>query len=115
MPRYRVRVVASYAPTEPTGGPFDSSHLFEMEETTTQSQAVRKRVTDWVESGNGRRAVVDHEIDPPRLTATAIYEGVDAPSEWDAKIAGVALFRSEDLPEPESVVPHIDATEPEQA
>jgi hypothetical protein len=116
MPQFRVRVVASYPPTEPTGGPFDTSHLFATEATLTQSQEVRRRLYDWVSEGSGRTMTTDHEINPPRLTLEVVYDDVEAPTKWDAEVDGRSMFREEvaadGLPTAESVVAHAEQAPP---
>ena len=108
MPLFRVTVVSSYAPIEPTGGPLDTSHLFDTDATLTQALGVKRCLQDWVSRRDGRRLTESHEIDPPRLTLEVDYNDIDAPSEWDARTDGLALFRedagADSLPEAESVV-----------
>ena len=106
MPKFRVTVVASYAPTLPIDR---KDALVYTGPTLTQPREVKARLGAWVESREGRTLIGDHAIDPPRLTVKVVYE-LDAPSEWDAGVDACSLFAEEsaagDLPEPETVVAH---------
>jgi hypothetical protein len=103
MARFRVSVVASYAPTE------RRLDLFGVE-MMAQPDDVRRRILDWVSGAPGWSAEHDKTIDPPRLTVQVLYENVDAPTEWDARADGQSMFRDEcaaaELPDAESVLAH---------
>lgn len=111
MPRFRVRVVASYPPDKVLP-PYRDTLVYTPGERRVQSAEVKRQLSDWVSARDGRRLTDDHGIDPPRLTLEVTYDGLDAPSEWDARIDAQAMFREEaerdELPEPESVLAHAD-------
>ena len=116
MPLYRVRVVASYAPTEPTGGPSAAGHPLATEATLTQSREVEQCLRDWALKGSGRTITSDHRIDPRRLTVEVVYDDLDAPTKWDAEVDGKSMFHEEvavdGLPNAESVVAHAEEAPP---
>ena len=99
MPKFRVTIVASYAPTLPIDR---KDALVYTGPTLTQPQEV--------ESREGRTLIGDYVIDPPRLTLKVVYNEFDAPSEWEAGVDARSLFAEEsvadDLPSPETVVAH---------
>ena len=107
MPKFRVTLVASYAPTLPIDR---KDALVYTGPTLTQPQEVKERLGAWVESREGRTLIGDYVIDPPRLTLKVVYNEFDAPSEWEAGVDARSLFAEEsvadDLPSPETVVAH---------
>ncbi len=109
MPKFRVTLVASYAPTLPIDR---KDALAYAGPTLTQPREVKERLGAWVERREGRALIGDHAIDPPRLTVRVVYDELDAPSEWDVGVDARSLFVEEsaadDLPEPETVVAHAE-------
>lgn len=116
LSRFRVRVVASYAATEPS----PMAHL-----STEHSDDVRKRVLDLAMNHPDQPDLADLSIhegavdaatfaDPPLLVLTIVYD-VDAPSEQDARSDALGLFKQlevdRELPEAETVLAHIDDDE----
>jgi hypothetical protein len=111
MPRFRVRVVASYPPDHVLP-PYRDTLVYTPDERRVQSAEVKRRLSDWVSARDGRRLTGDHGIDPPRLTLEVTYDDIEAPSEWDARVDAQSMFSEEcerdELPEPESVLAHAD-------
>jgi len=108
VPFYRVRVVASYRRPEESPSP-------DTPDAMTHADAVVEAIRDWAGEIEHRRDNVlgveiaeDHQLIPPRLTMTVVYE-VEAPSERDAQEDVLSAFRdqSETLPLPESLAASI--------
>ncbi len=111
MPRFRVRVVASYPPDKVLP-PYRDTLVYTPGERHVQSAEVKRRLSDWVSARDGRSLTDDHGIDPPRLTLQVTFDELEAPSEWDARVDAQSRFREEckrdALPETESVLAHAD-------
>ncbi|MFI4977910.1 MAG: hypothetical protein ACHQC8_04440 [Solirubrobacterales bacterium] len=114
MARFRVNVVASYAPTEPLGPEYA---LFDAGPELKQPDAIRDALWAWSERAAAASTDLlvvkeveveeDAGLQPFRLTLTVGCE-IEAPSEWDARSDAASWFRErceEDaLPEAESVI-----------
>jgi len=111
--RFRVKVTASYSPT-------DSAESLTGHRVAVQPREWSKQLGDWVSEapapGEERSVTDDATIDPQRLTLTVVYSDIEAPSEWDARVDATFRFREAisvaDLPEPETVVADVDEPGP---
>jgi hypothetical protein len=120
VPRYRVRVVASYA-TEETPAEARGGHLIDDPDDDQRiPPQLHRKLVNWASKGAddslaevARSYETDHEIAPVRGTATALYE-LDADSPEDAERAALERFASSSadagLSRPETILPHSEET-----
>jgi hypothetical protein len=95
MPHFNVKVAASWEPRVPIN---PAEELFSTGEKFTQDPELFKRLGDWISSsprGWDARVTQDHSIGSARMTLEVLIAGVDAPSEWDARVDACSLVREE--------------------